>query len=87
MNKFPYFLILLSLTMIFVLKAGFAKEKVIYKFKKYERFDLGNLAIKGNVIAPGDLSLRERKRRIFGVKLLDRTSFDNEIVEEIDSLR
>lgn len=40
-------------------------KKIVYKFKKYEKFDLGNLEVKGQIIAPGDLSVRQRKRKRF----------------------
>ena len=61
--------IMLVIFMLHLL-AGYAsakdtKEKISYKYKKYERFDLGNLEIKGSVVAPGDLSVRERERKQF----------------------
>ena len=44
------FLLLLPVHEIY---AGEKKnQKVIYKYKSYEKFDLGNLEIKGSVIAP-----------------------------------
>ncbi len=86
-------LITLCLTFSFV---GFSKEKkegkkskqkVIYKYKSYERFDLGNLEIKGNVMAPGDLSVKDRARRTFSRELFDREDFNKEVIEEIKNLR
>jgi hypothetical protein len=69
--------------------AGKAKSKtnVIYKYKSYEKFDLGNLEIKGSVIAPGDLSVKDRTRRTFSRDLFDRTDFNKEVIEEIKNLR
>ena len=74
------------------LLAGYAsakdiKEKISYKYKKYERFDLGNLEIKGSVVAPGDLSVRERKRKQFDTPLLDRRDFYEEIRDDVMKLR
>ncbi len=63
------------------------KAGVVYKYKKYERFDLGNLEIKGEIIAPGDLSVLERKRKVFDLELLNRKEFDRETFKDINSLR
>lgn len=60
---------------------------VIVKYKKYEKFDLGDLEIKGNVIAPGDLTVRDRGVTKFSRKLFDRFDFDREIEEHVRSLR
>jgi hypothetical protein len=62
-------------------------EKVIYQYKKYERFDLGNLEVKGQLIAPGDISVRERERRRFELDLYSRKDFDSFIKKDVESLR
>lgn len=80
-------------TLIFVMAlhlslSAFAQgEKVIYQYKKYEKFDLGNLEVKGQLIAPGDISVRDRERKRFEVELYSRKDFDNFIKKDIDSLR
>ena len=63
------------------------KEKVIYEYKKYEKFDLGNLEVKGQLIAPGDISVRERERRRFELELYSRKDFDSFMNKDINSLR
>ena len=62
-------------------------EKVIYQYKKYEKFDLGNLEVKGQLIAPGDISVRERERKRFELELYNRKDFDGFIKKDIESLR
>ncbi len=62
-------------------------EKVIYQYRKYERFDLGHLEVKGNLIAPGDISVRDRERKRFQVELYTRKEFDPFIRKDIESLR
>ena len=79
------FLILGS--MLFMVSSVFAEEKVIYQYKKYEKFDLGNLEVKGQLIAPGDISVRERERRRFELDLYTRKDFDSFIKKDIESLR
>ena len=62
-------------------------QKVIYQYKKYEKFDLGNLEVKGQLIAPGDISVRERERRRFELDLYTRKDFDAFIKKDVESLR
>lgn len=62
-------------------------EKVIYQYKKYEKFDLGNLEVKGNLIAPGDISVRERERRKFEMDLFNRQDFTSFLKKDVESLR
>lgn len=80
-------LLLLILTSSQVFGQGKKNQKVIYKYKNYEKFDLGNLEIKGSVIAPGDLSVKDRTRRTFSRDLFDRADFNKEVNEEIKNLR
>ncbi len=67
--------------------AVYAKENVVYKYKQYEKFDLGDLEIKGSIIAPGDLSVKERRRKIFKRKLYRRKDFDEFIQRDIKFIR
>lgn len=60
---------------------------VIIEYKKYESFDLGNLEIKGTLIAPGDLSVQERDRRRFSRSLFERENFDPEVAADVKHLR
>ena len=63
------------------------KKKVVYKYKEYEKFDLGDLEIKGSIIAPGDISVKERRRKVFERDLLNRDNFDKAAIQEIKFLR
>lgn len=66
---------------------GPSEQKVIYKYKQYESIDLGGLEIKGNIVAPGDISVKERDRKEFQRTLLNRLNFDPEIKEDVRNLR
>jgi hypothetical protein len=68
-------------------EAASPNEKVIYQYKKYEKFDLGNLEVKGQLIAPGDISVRERERKRFELDLFSRKDFEDFTKKDIDSLR
>ena len=68
-------------------KAISQTPKTIYHYKKYEKFDLGNLEVKGDLIAPGDISVRERERRRFELDLYFRKNFGDFKRKDVDSLR
>ncbi len=73
---------------VFLISLGAsAEENVIYQYKKYEKFDLGDLEVKGQLVAPGDLSVRERDRRRFELDLYNRADFDPMIKHDIKTLR
>lgn len=84
--KIPYTICLISV-LFFGSKAVLSKEKVIYKYKEYEKFDLGDLEVKGSIIAPGDLSVKQRRRKIFHQHIYYREHFKKELIREIKFLR
>ena len=81
-----YLLLILGLVLSFLAQAE-SNKKVIYKYKEYEKFDLGDMEIKGSIIAPGDLSVKERRRKVFDRDLYERFNFDKRIIQEIKFLR
>lgn len=62
-------------------------KNVVYKYKEYEFIDLGSLEIKGQIMAPGDLTVNERERAVFKRSLLEKSNFDFENKREIENLR
>lgn len=80
--------ILICVLSIYMMSDAWGDEpKVIYQYKKYEKFDLGNLEVKGQLIAPGDISVRERERKRFELDLFSRKDFDGFIKKDVESLR
>ena len=63
------------------------KERIIYKYKKFQEFDLEGLNIKGEVGAPDDLSLGSRFKRKFKNKLPLRRNFNPEIRRSVEVIR
>lgn len=63
------------------------KKNVVYKYKEYEVIDLGSLEIKGQIMAPGDLTVNDRERAVFKRSLLEKNNFDFENKREIENLR
>lgn len=68
---------------ILFINTSFAKERVKIKYKKFEKFDLGDMEIEGEIVAPGDLTVRERKTRFFERDLYDREEYDKEVMNEL----
>jgi hypothetical protein len=63
------------------------KKNTIYKYKDYESIDLGSFDVKGELIAPGDLTVSDRERKVFKRSLLEKQNFDIENKREIENLR
>ncbi len=63
------------------------KEKIVYKYKKYQKFDFEDLVIEGETGNPGDLSIAPRFQRKFKNKLPYRKNFNAEIRKGIERVR
>ncbi len=87
MKGFICIISLLSTLSLFAEEAKERKKTIIYKYKDYEAIDLGALEIKGKIIAPGDLTVSERERKVFKRELLEKRDFDFENKREIANLR
>jgi hypothetical protein len=70
----------------FTINAQESKNEV-YLYKKYERFDLGDLEVKGELIAPGDISVDERERVREEMDLFIRKQSQDLADKEVENLR
>ena len=61
--------------------------KIVYKYKQHEEIDLGDLEIKGQIIAPGDLSVVDRARGDLRRRLFNKGNFNKEVRRNIQNLR
>ena len=64
-----------------------AQQKIIYKYKKYQKFDFDDLVIEGETGNPGDLSITPRFRGQFRNRLPSRANFNPEIRKAIERVR
>lgn len=62
------------------------KSNVQYEYKKFERIDFEALSIQGNVITPGDLSVKYKQRRKFKTRFPVREDFDEEIKNALNEI-
>lgn len=74
-----------TLILFFFILSSYAQNKVIYKYKKRESIDLGELSLKGNVISPGDLSAKQRDTRKIKFNIPVRKDFDDFSIDNIES--
>jgi hypothetical protein len=63
------------------------KGKIVYKYKKYEKFDFEDLEVKGDSSTPGDLSINPRFNIKFKNNLPDKKRFDEEMWDSVDSIQ
>ena len=62
-------------------------KKIIYKYKKYEKFDFETMSIEGDIEAPGDLSVVTRFQRKFSNRLPYRKSFAKEQRKSVERIK
>lgn len=79
------FIILLIASFSFVIWAQ--KERVIYKYKKYEKFDFSAIGVEGNTGNPGDLSVIPQIGRKRKSRLPERKNFKDKMRENIEAIR
>jgi hypothetical protein len=66
---------------------GEGGEQIVYRYKKFQRFDFEDLVIEGETGNPGDLSIAPRYQRRFENKLPYRKNFNAEIRRGIERIR
>jgi hypothetical protein len=71
----------------FISLQALSAEKIIIEYKKYQRVDLGELEIKGDLVSPGDLSVKERERKQNELYFFERADFDDLIDSDFNSIR
>lgn len=82
----------LNIIIFFYLLAStslFSQEnrKIVYKYKKYEKFDFEDLSIEGETGSPGDLSISPRYQGKFKNRLPYRKNFNAEIRKGVERIR
>jgi len=83
----------LGLFLLFILVPTHATEvrggeqKIIYKYKQYEKFDFEDLVVEGETGSPGDLSIIPRYQRKFKNKLPYKRNFIPEMKKGIERIQ
>ena len=63
-----------------------SKKKIVYEYKKYEKFDFGDMSIEGSKGGLGDLSVNPRYQVRFGNELPKKPNFNKEMIDSVDNL-
>ena len=63
------------------------KENIVYKYKKYEKFNLEEISVDGETGVPGDISIINRFKRKFDNKLPYRKNFRPELILSIERIQ
>ena len=77
------------LIICFIPLVGFSqgKGKIIYKYKKFQEFDMEDLNVGGDLGSPGDLTSESRFQREFKNKLPLRRNFNPELRRSVEVIR
>lgn len=79
---------ILFIILILISFSSFAqKKKVIYKYKKYEKFDFNAMGLNGDSASPGDVSISPRFSKKFNNKIPERRSFRDKTFLSIDGVK
>ena len=87
MNKIILLFFILSSNLFAQKELEGSKVNIVYKYRKYQKFDFENLVIEGETGSPGDLSVGTRFQRKFRNKLPYRKNFNAEIRKAIERIR
>jgi hypothetical protein len=63
------------------------KQKIVTEYKKYEKFNLGDLEVKGDLMAPGDITVKERARVRIDNTLYERNEYFDLIKNDFMNMR
>ena len=63
------------------------KKKIIYEYKKFEKFDFAEIGVEGESGSPGDLSVSPNPRKDYGNRLPERREFNKEIRKAASGIR
>jgi len=63
------------------------KEKIIYKYKKYEKFNLEEISVDGETGVPGDISIINRFKKKFDNRLPYRKNFRPEVILSVERVQ
>lgn len=85
--KIILFLSLLLVIQLSAFGAKSKKEKIIYKYKKYENFNLEEISVDGETGIPGDISIINRFQKKFDNKLPYRKNFKPEVILSIERIQ
>jgi hypothetical protein len=73
------------MTLMFSFSA-IAKKKIIYKYKKFESFDMDDLNVEGVAGTPGEITINPRFRKKYKNLLPNKYNFNKEMKRSIEAV-
>lgn len=80
-------IMLMTLGLLALSAGAQEKKKVIYEYKKFEKFDFQEIGVEGESGAPGDLSVSPNPRKDYGNRLPERREFNKEMRKAASGIR
>ena len=84
MKKIIFILVLIQVSTFSKSKV---KEKVIYKYKKFEEINLDEINVDGELGAPGEITISRRYLKRFKNRLPSKPNFDFEMMKGLERIR
>ena len=81
---------ILAFTCLFVVISAWAqspRKRVIYEYKKFEKFDFEEIGVEGQSGAPGDLSVAPTPKKNYENRLPERKDFLKEMRKSASGIR
>ncbi|MBI2519685.1 MAG: hypothetical protein HYV97_04690 [Bdellovibrio sp.] len=75
---------ILCLQRVFCAEVKQGEQRVIYKYKQFEKFDFDEIGVEGDKGIPGDLSILPRYQKYFKNRLPYRKNFNPEIRKSVE---
>lgn len=74
---------------LFICTSSYAKgkEKVVYKYKKFEVINLDEIKVDGELGGPGEISISQRYLKKFKNKLPSKPNFNLEMMKGLERIR
>ena len=63
------------------------KSKIVYKYKKFEKINLGEISVEGDLGAPGEVTISRRYLKKFKNRLPSKPNFNFEMMKGLERIR
>tara|TARA_Y100000296_G_C5176020_1_gene260110 strand:+ start:3243 stop:3518 length:276 start_codon:yes stop_codon:yes gene_type:complete len=63
------------------------KSKIVYKYKKFEKINLGEINVEGDLGAPGEVTISRRYLKKFKNRLPSKPNFNFEMMKGLERIR
>lgn len=87
MKSLLTFIVLATVLISTAFSQNSEKKRVIYEYKKFEKFDFEEIGVEGQSGAPGDLSVAPTPKKDYANRLPERKDFLKEMRKSASGIR